>query len=143
MQTQPIKTTFVRVYGCDKCGHRWTPKKIDSLSGKFSLEEQDAFLSKNFPKICPKCKSPRWNEQGKKPGKQHDKKTLALVAKKYGQETADMLRAEHDTAFHKKMILAEMEKVKGEMDSAKRLYETSTEYYKDLQKELEAIKEKS
>lgn len=30
-------------YRCEKCGHKWIPRKTD------------------IPVVCPKCKSPYWN----------------------------------------------------------------------------------
>jgi predicted nucleic acid-binding Zn-ribbon protein len=32
-------------YQCGRCGHVWMPRKIEKE-----------------PKVCPKCKSPYWNE---------------------------------------------------------------------------------
>ena len=32
-------------FRCDRCGHEWIPKRSDSE-----------------PKVCPKCKSPYWNQ---------------------------------------------------------------------------------
>jgi predicted Zn-ribbon and HTH transcriptional regulator len=38
-------------YQCERCGHKWVPR-----------EEE-------FPKVCPKCKSPYWNTARKLPTK--------------------------------------------------------------------------
>jgi predicted Zn-ribbon and HTH transcriptional regulator len=40
----------VQGYRCDRCGHKWTPRRT----------------SQGDPKVCPKCKSPYWNTPRKK-----------------------------------------------------------------------------
>lgn len=39
----------VEGYQCERCGHKWVPRKSD-----------------NEPRVCPKCKSAWWNVPKKK-----------------------------------------------------------------------------
>ena len=36
-------------YKCLRCGHQWVPRK------------------KDYPRICPKCKTPYWDKEKRKP----------------------------------------------------------------------------
>ena len=38
----------VEGFKCERCGHKWIPRK------------------KEYPTICPKCKSPYWDKPRKK-----------------------------------------------------------------------------
>lgn len=40
-------------YQCERCGHKWAPRENE------------------FPKVCPKCKSPYWNIARKLNPKKH------------------------------------------------------------------------
>ncbi len=46
-----IKIT-VNGFRCERCGHEWIPRE-----------------KKEYPKVCPKCKSPYWDIPRKKPVK--------------------------------------------------------------------------
>ncbi len=51
----------VTAYRCERCEHEWIPRsKVNEL-----------------PTVCPKCKSPYWNE----PKKKGDKKRVEKKAK--------------------------------------------------------------
>jgi DNA-directed RNA polymerase subunit RPC12/RpoP len=53
----------VNAFICERCGHIWLPKKLNS--------EKLANLEKYAPTACPKCHSPYW--QTKKKGAIIDK----------------------------------------------------------------------
>ena len=40
---KPVETITLPVWECNRCSHRWVPRKTE------------------IPAACPKCKSPRWN----------------------------------------------------------------------------------
>jgi predicted Zn-ribbon and HTH transcriptional regulator len=46
---------LLKGYQCERCGHKWVPR-----------EESD------YPKVCPKCKSPYWDKPRKIEKKRHD-----------------------------------------------------------------------
>lgn len=47
----------VNAFRCLRCNHEWIPRvSLDQLEG----------VLKEMPKICPKCKSVRWNVERKK-----------------------------------------------------------------------------
>ena len=41
-------------FRCDRCGHQWVPREED------------------YPRVCPKCKSPYWDKPRKMQGKKQD-----------------------------------------------------------------------
>ena len=43
----------VKGFQCDRCGHQWVPREED------------------YPRVCPKCKSPYWDKPRKIEGKKH------------------------------------------------------------------------
>lgn len=34
----------IKGYKCERCGHRWVPRR------------------KEYPRVCPRCKSPYWDK---------------------------------------------------------------------------------
>jgi predicted Zn-ribbon and HTH transcriptional regulator len=49
-------------YLCERCSHKWVPRE-----------------GGNYPKVCPKCKSPYWDKPRKSEKKKH---ALSLKDKK-------------------------------------------------------------
>lgn len=47
----------VTAFSCDRCDHEWIPRNPEE-----------------FPKVCPRCKSPYWNTPRKNPKKGKKKK---------------------------------------------------------------------
>ena len=47
----------VNAFKCERCGHIWLPKGLDS--------EKLANLEKYAPTACPKCHSPYWQTKKK------------------------------------------------------------------------------
>jgi len=45
-----IRKKKINVYTCNKCKHEWIAKR------------------KELPRMCPKCKTVRWNDKGVKNG---------------------------------------------------------------------------
>ena len=44
----------IKGFQCDRCGHQWVPREED------------------YPRVCPKCKSPYWDKPRKVQGKKQD-----------------------------------------------------------------------
>jgi len=46
---------ILKGYQCERCSHKWVPRE-----------------GGNYPKVCPKCKSPYWDKPRKIEKKKHD-----------------------------------------------------------------------
>ncbi|HEY9485001.1 MAG TPA: hypothetical protein VIQ04_00035, partial [Nitrososphaeraceae archaeon] len=46
---------ILKGYQCERCSHKWVPRE-----------------GGNYPKVCPKCKSPYWDKPRKSEKKKHD-----------------------------------------------------------------------
>jgi len=160
----PVETLFIDAYVCDRCGHKWVSKQknsIKNLSYESSkkVNEEMKKVGKDFdknqefkkkynlkePKICPKCKSKKWNDD--KIIGEPSKDMIKIIEKAKGKETADVFRCRIDKDFHKKKVLEEIDKLKKEIEGHKSRMKQTEEviksgevYLKSLEKELSEIK---
>lgn len=95
-----VKETFIMTYVCDKCGHRWLPKKEHTIEGinlkEVNEKEEDLVKNLKTPKICPKCKTKKWNIEGLKKTKTFRTKRKEVL------KTIDKLKKE--LAFHNRAL---------------------------------------
>ena len=137
-----IQKVSINVLGCDKCGHRWLPKRKNIFDSNISEEDQAKFIQMNKPNKCPRCKSPDWDILHRteffKEGN-IDEKTLKMIAKKYGQPSADLVREQHYKEFAKERINKDIAKIKREIDSYKETLRLAEESLADLEKDLSEV----
>lgn len=55
-------------YKCERCGHVWLPRKATKI-----------------PKVCPKCKSPYWNEPRKQAKNSSKGHSIIMPDRKRGE----------------------------------------------------------
>ncbi|OGJ12412.1 hypothetical protein A3K82_02610 [Candidatus Pacearchaeota archaeon RBG_19FT_COMBO_34_9] len=142
--------TIVQYSGfiCDKCGHKWITKKERAIENrKDSKKIQEEFDNNPIkPKICPKCKTKKWNYLGVSITNSMTKELLKLYKKQYGKEVADFIKESHDLKFRKKRLVKEIEKIKKDLsnpqlkndkkfiENGKKLIKEFEEMLKDLEK---------
>jgi hypothetical protein len=133
--------------GLCKCGHMWITKKEKPYHNKIDEKRIQEELDKTpFPKICPKCKTKKWNYLKMGMTDSMTKELLKLYKKQYGKEVADFMRESHDLKFKKKRLVEEIEKIKKDlsipelkndkkvMENGKKLIKEFEEMLNDLEK---------
>jgi len=156
----PTEMIFIDTYVCDKCGHNWVSKQKNSIKNlslqscnKISKEmnkneknfEKTQEFKKKYnlkePKICPHCKSKKWNESKTIGG--IDKDMIKAIEKAKGKECADSVRCRIDKDFHKKKVLEEIDRLKKEIENhilkaklTANAIKSGEAYLKELEKEL-------
>lgn len=92
-------------YSCDKCGHKWVTKNAVKIESSKDVNNTE----KNKPKICPKCKSPKWNYLGLKSDKL-DKEFLNLYPEEDRKLVAEGDKINRDISYRIKKVKEEIEK---------------------------------
>ena len=126
-------------YICDKCGHKWVTKDSKSVKGEEDTEKIRNELKTKKPKICPKCKSKKWNYLGLNMEK--DKELNELYKKEFSEEELKMIKCREDVNFRIKIVKEEIQQKEKEIKEHNNRIKSDQELLKLGEKILRDLKE--
>lgn len=131
---------------CDKCGHKWITKDEKAVGKNDNSEKIKEELNKKKPKICPKCKSPKWNYLGLHSDKIFsDKEVISKIPKEDKKIYVEMIKLKNLNYRIKKVkediyrVEGDIKNIKNSLESNKNFLKSSESYLKSLREELQDL----
>lgn len=127
-------------YVCDKCGHKWVTKSQKSVGKYKDYEKVKVDLRIKKPKMCPKCKSQKWNYLGLT-SSELDKDIVKMIPKEDQKLYAESIKVKTDMGYRIKIVREEISVWEKKVKKHEEVINTDTELLHLAKEELKDLRE--